>query len=488
MNPLHDDATLPARAAQRHLPPAVQAFIDAHRQQGYRHAALDPLGEARPLALQRLAPACFGLTAGDAVHTDGSDWRGARQVQALDAALKAAYCGSLVLDASAVRDEVRCRWLYAQMETRFALPLPTRTALLDRLVDAQAWEQHVAEHHPDGKRFSLEGCEALLPLMDALADAAAANGVAELFIGMPHRGRVNLLVNLMGVPAADLLDHFSPTPADPARHTDLVYHRGAARRLGTPSGEVLLRLAHNPSHLQSVYPVVMGMTHAAIARGRSAMAIALHGDAAFAGQGVVMETLALTHKPGYSVGGTVHVVINNQVGFTERNPMDAQQARYCTDPTRGVDAPVLRVNADAPEEVLRAAAIAVAYRQRFGTDVVIDLIGYRRLGHSEHDAPKVTHPLGYALTARKPSVVEVYGAALAATPGHDDAGITAHIAARRAAVRAGWGLPAPANAAAPATPPPISERRFMPDPRVPTRSIGAVPPGRRKSSGRGHRA
>ena len=438
MNPLHDDATAPARAQTR----AVQAFIDAHRAQGYRHAALDPLGEARPLGPQRLSPAHFGLTAGDAVHPEGGHWRGARQVQALDALLKAAYCGSLVLDASAVRDEARCRWLHEQMETRFLLPLPTGTALLDRLVDAQAWEHYVAERYPDGKRFSLEGCEALLPLMDALVHGAAATGVGEVFIGMPHRGRVNLLVNLMGVPAARLLDQFEPVPADPASHTDLVYHHGAARRLATPAGEVMLRLAHNPSHLQSVYPVVMGMTHAAIARGRSAMAIVMHGDAAFAGQGVVMETLALTQKPGYAVGGTVHVVINNQVGFTERNPMDAQRARYCTDVTRGVDAPVLRVNADAPEEVLRAAAIAVAYRQRFATDVVIDLIGYRRLGHSEHDAPKVTHPLGYALTARKPSVVEVYGAALAATQGHDDADITARIAARRAAARAVYAQPA----------------------------------------------
>ncbi|MCR5868906.1 2-oxoglutarate dehydrogenase E1 component [Aquincola sp. J276] len=444
--PLHPPLGADAAAGVR---PEVARFIEAHRGHGHRFAALDPLGSAVPLDIQRLAPACFGLAPSDALTPDGRAWHGLQQVQALDERLKAAWCGALTLDASAVRDETRRDWLVQRMEAPRNAPAGAGLPLLDRLIEAQAWEHHVAEHHPEGKRFSLEGCEALLPLADALLAAAAGHGIADVFMGMPHRGRVNLLVNLLRMPVAEVLDHFQRQPRHPEAQTDLIYHRGGRRRLATRAGEVMLRLAPNPSHLQSVYPVVMGMAHACQRAGTPALAIVMHGDAAFAGQGVVMETLALTQKAGYSVGGTVHVVINNQVGFTELNLMDAQAARYCTDVTRMVDAPVLRVNADAPEDVLRAAAIAVDWRMRFGTDIVIDLIGYRRLGHSEHDAPKVTNPLGYALTEHKPSVVDLYGAALASDGPAGDAQMAARIAATRRAVREAFGQPAATGALQP---------------------------------------
>jgi 2-oxoglutarate dehydrogenase E1 component len=415
------------------LAPEIQRFVEAHRAHGHRHAALDPLGLSRPLEPQGLSLQRFGLSPGDALTHDGAPWLGARDAHELDRRLKAAYCGPLALDASAVRDDARRAWLHARMEAAPSAA-PVGTELLDRLIQVQAWEHHLAARFPHAKRFSLEGCEALLPLLDALLERAASHGVGEVFMGMPHRGRVNVLVNLLGLPAAEAMGYLDPQARDPEQHLDLVYHLGGHRRIATRHGEIALTLAHNPSHLQSVYPVVAGMARASQARhgDAHAMAIVLHGDAAFAGQGVVMETLALTQKPGYASGGLVHVIINNQLGFTEPNAMDAQAARYCTDVTRMVDAPVLRVNADAPELLLRAAQVALAYRAQFGTDIVIDLIGYRRLGHSEHDLPALTSPGVYPRAELKPSVVEVHAAALVAAGIASDAEMVSHIAGGRA--------------------------------------------------------
>ena len=439
----------PALAAAR-ARPNVQRFIDAHRQRGYRSAALDPWGAADPMGAPHLLPARFGLNPGDSLTTDGSALLGALQVRELDQRLKAIYCGPLALDSSAVRDEVRRAWLHARMESEAAATPLGGSGLLDRLIQAEAWEHHVRERFPHGKRFSLEGCESLLPLLDALMGRAAAQGVEEVFLGMPHRGRVNVLVNILGMPPADVLDHFDPHSRQPERHRDLVYHLGGRSAVMTRHGEVSITLACNPSHLQSVHPVVVGMAHASqvrrapLADADGALAIVMHGDAAFAGQGVVMETLALTQKAGYSVGGAIHVVINNQMGFTEPNAMNAWAPRYCTDVTRMIDAPVLRANADAPEQVMRAAQIAIDYRMAFGADVVIDLVGYRRLGHSEHDIPELTSPQRYAHVASKPSVVEIYGAVLAARDAASGAGMASYIACARAAASAVFARAVPA--------------------------------------------
>ncbi len=446
------EAEVLAAPAVARAKPDVRRFIDAHRQQGHRCAALDPWGATSPMGAPHLLPARFGLRPGDSLTTDGSAVLGAMQVRELDRRLKAIYCGPLALDTSAVRDETRRAWLHARMESAAAAAPVGGRGLLDRLIQAEAWEHHVMRRFPHGKRFSLEGCEALLPLLDALMERAAAQGVEEVFLGMPHRGRVNVLVNVLGMPPADVLDHFDPQSRQPELHRDLVYHLGGRSEVMTCHGAISVTLACNPSHLQSVYPVVMGMAHANQARhDRPAgtdgtLAIVMHGDAAFAGQGVVMETLALTQKKGYSVGGAVHVVINNQMGFTEPNPMDAWAPRYCTDVTRMIDAPVLRANADAPEQVLRAAEIAVDYRMTFGADVVIDLVGYRRLGHSEHDIPELTSPQRYAHAESKPSVVEVYGEALASRDRASDAGMASYIAHARAAASAAFARDVPAAA------------------------------------------
>jgi 2-oxoglutarate dehydrogenase E1 component len=416
----------PAGESSTRWRPEVLAFIEAHRRDGHRSARLDPLGVSRPADPTLLDPQRFGLQPGDWLSPRGTPLWSARTVADLDRALKAVYCGGLALDASAVRDPSRRDWLHHAMESAppGAGGAAERLALLDRLIRAQGWEEHVAQAFPHAKRFSLEGNETLIPLLDALCEAAAGHGVRRVFLGMPHRGRVNVLVNLMGFPPARVLDFFDPKSPHPERHTDLIYHLGGERELDTPQGRLTLTLAHNPSHLQSVHPVLTGLARAcqdALGRERAdqdgrrlVLPLMLHGDAAFAGQGVVMETLMLGGKPGYTVGGTVHVIINNQVGFTEPNPMSAWPAQYCTDVTRMVDAPVLRVNADEPEQALRAAAIALDWRSRFGADIVIDLIGYRRLGHSESDVPALTRPRIHAQTQTHPTVVDRYAAALRA--------------------------------------------------------------------------
>ena len=433
------------------LRPGVAALIDAFRDQGHRQARLDPLSQGEcpaegegvaaggvdgedatpvdPLALEN-----FGLGRDDALTDDGARVLGAVDAQSLHARLNALYCGALSLDLSAVRDEVRRHWWRSRFEADGEPLAPDAArALLERLARVEGWERHLARRFPHGKRFSLEGCEALLPLLDTLFDAAAAKGVDQVMMGMPHRGRVNVLVNLLGHPVDEILDYFEAVPARPERQRDLVYHLGGTYRVRTAAGALRVRLASNPSHLQSVYPVVVGMARAARSaageRPERCLAIVLHGDAAFAGQGVVMETLALGQKAGYGVGGVVHVVINNQLGFTEPNPMNAAAARYCTDATRSVDAPVLRVSADDPEAVLRAARLAIDYRARFGTDVVIDLVGYRRQGHSEHDVPQLTSPALYRRMPAKAGITDLYAARLR-EEGQLPAKETALIAAR----------------------------------------------------------
>jgi len=415
-----DAAALVAGAPTPQLTPGVASLIETFRLHGHRYARLDPLassGVGEPPTLQD-----FGLTADTPLAQDGTPVLGAGRALELYERLSAWYCGTVAVDLSAVRDGARRQWLQQRLEAggldacRDAAQSPASDApqaldLLQRLAGVEGWERFLARRFPHGKRFSLEGNEALVPLLDAVLTRAAGQGVTRCFMGMPHRGRVNVLVNLLGHPVDEIIDYFEPTPAHPQRHKDLVYHLGGRYEVATPAGAVEVTLASNPSHLQSVYPVVVGMARAA----RSAAALAdaclpivMHGDAAFAGQGVVMETLAMGLKPGYEVGGVLHIIINNQLGFTEPNRMDREHSRFCTDVTRMVDAPVLRVSADDPEAVQRMAALAVDYRARFGADVVIDLIGYRRQGHSEHDEPLFTAPRLYAQLPARPGVSAVH--------------------------------------------------------------------------------
>jgi 2-oxoglutarate dehydrogenase E1 component len=411
--PIDIASPLPHAASDLPLCLRFDALIDAYRKHGYRCASVDPLALCAVPHLPELTLGHHGLLPHTPREPRRRELPSAETAEALLQQLKRAYCGPLTLDSSAVRSDTRRRWLHARLERELDAPplaAGARRTLLRRLVDAQAWERRVAEALPHAKRFSLEGCEALIPLFDALAERAASHRIAHLFIGMPHRGRLNVLVNVMGADAATMLARLDEHSQIAMEQRDLAYHLGATARKQTAHGALTLTLAHNPSHLQSVYPVVCGMTRAFQDEHPEARAMPLivHGDAAFAGQGIVTETLNLTRKRGYASGGAVHVVVNNQIGFTTPNRLSPRENEYCTDVARTVDAPVLRVNADHPEAVLRAAAIAIDYRMAHGCDIVIDLVGYRRLGHSEHDIPALTQPGLQASVAARPSVVERY--------------------------------------------------------------------------------
>ncbi|ALV05952.1 2-oxoglutarate dehydrogenase E1 component [Roseateles depolymerans] len=487
------DADTGAGVAQAHahahapqLRPGVAAFIETYRWHGHRFARLDPLapqeapdGDGSAWSVgsgDGPTLAQFGLSDDTALSEDQRPVLGATKAKDLHQRLRHWYCGTVALDVTAVRDEQRRAWLYQQFETEDATgafadrvaadrrqtgPSAERAAaaespklegdahssesaepslvaeraehLLRRLAQVEGWERFLSRRYPHGKRFSLEGHEALIPLLEAVLARAASQGISRCVMGMPHRGRVNVLANLLGHPVDEIMDFFEPQPAHPERQKDLVYHLGGRYDVSTPHGAMAVTLASNPSHLQSVYPVVVGMARGsnlqhgagrslaaaqALSAGRlpaqRCLPVMMHGDAAFAGQGVVMETLALGLKTGYEVGGVIHIIINNQVGFTEPNRMDPEQSRFCTDVTRTVDAPVLRVSASDPEAVLRVAAMAVDYRARFGTDVVIDLVGFRRLGHSEHDEPMLTAPRLYAQMPEQPGVATRYAHRLVA--------------------------------------------------------------------------
>lgn len=388
------------RADAGALDPVLQRWINAYREQGMRYAQLDPLGLLPQADLAELSAVSHGLDPLTCCRSDGRAVVGETRIAGLQERLQQCYCGGVALDVSAVRDEERRAWLFDAMETQSPAVNTLREMgpqLLERLVQAEAWERYVAERFPQAKRFSLQGMEALIPLLDALLEQAVAYGVDQVQMGMPHRGRLNVLANVLRQDPGELLEAFDLMSAVSRRQTDLVYHRGARRRVHTEAGELWLELAPNPSHLQSVQPVVCGMARARQDRGsvgrQAVMALMLHGDAALSGQGVVMETLMMARKPGYELGGVVHVVINNQVGFTEAQLPDLLRSRHCTDVARMVDAPVLRVNADCPELLIQVARIALGYRTRFASDIFIDLIGYRRLGHSESDVPSLSSPL-----------------------------------------------------------------------------------------------
>ena len=394
----------------------VTNLIDAYRELGYRRARLDPLARVPLPEVPELRLSFHGLDPAQRREPAGDVLPSAATLQELEWQLKHVYCGTIGLDCSGVRKRQRRMWLYARMEAELQAPplAPDQKRwLLSRLVAAEMWERLAGGAFAHAKRFSLEGCESLVPLLDTLVEEAGGCGVRQVFLGLPHRGRLNALVNVMGFDARGMLDRLDPDSEVAIAQRDLPYHLGGLARRTVAGHDLTLVLAPNPSHLQSVYPVVCGMARAHVDEHPDlpCLPIMVHGDAAFAGQGVVMETLTMTRRAGYTAGGVVHVIVNNQIGFTTPNVMDVRANDYCTDVTRMVDAPVLHVNADDPEAVLRAARIAVAYRMEYGADIVIDLIGYRRLGHSEHDTPALTQPALHAAIASHPTVTEQYYAA-----------------------------------------------------------------------------
>src|SRR5262249_32841084 len=282
-----------------------------------------------------------------------------------------------------------------------------------RLTAAEGLERYLHTKFVGQKRFSLEGGESFIPALDTLIQSAGGGGVEEIVIGMAHRGRLNVLVNILGKMPRELFAEFAGKAGSALPAGDSKYPNGFSSDVSTPGGPVHLSLAFNPSHLEIVDPVVEGSVRARQERrgdhkGVKVLPILVHGDAAFAGQGVVMETLNLAQTRGYCTGGTVHIIINNQIGFTTSDPRDTRSTLYCTDVVKMIEAPVLHVNGDDPEAVVLAAELALEFRNEFNADVVVDIICFRRLGHNEQDTPAVTQPLMYKKIAQHPGTRKLY--------------------------------------------------------------------------------
>jgi 2-oxoglutarate dehydrogenase E1 component len=288
-----------------------------------------------------------------------------------------------------------------------------RCARSSRRCARETLERYLHTRYVGQKRFSLEGGDSLIPMLDNLLQRAGEQGVQELVIGMAHRGRLNVLVNTLGKLPADLFSEFEGKKAGELPAGDVKYHHGFSSDVMTPGGPMHVTLAFNPSHLEIVNPVVEGSVRARQHRrrdreGRQVMPVLIHGDAAFIGQGVVMETLNLSQTRGYGTGGTVHIIVNNQIGFTTSDPRDTRSSIYCTDVAKMIEAPVIHVNGDDPEAVIFAIEAAMDFRQEFQKDVVVDLVCFRKLGHNEQDEPMVTQPLMYKIIAAHPGTRKLY--------------------------------------------------------------------------------
>ena len=397
----------------------VVQMISAYRQRGHQKATLDPLGLAvrdevpdLELGFHQLSEADF-----DTVFQVGSLYYGAGDATLKDIldALERTYCHTVGAEFMHIVDTEQRHWIMSRMESVRSAPEMTRDQrmeILRRLIKAEGLEKSLGSKYPGTKRFGLEGGESLIPMMSEAIQRIGGYGAKEIVIGMAHRGRLNVLVNILGKNPADLFDEFEGR-VNFENSGDVKYHQGFSSNVMTPGGEVHLALAFNPSHLEIVAPVVEGSVRARQDRrkdpvGDTVVPIVLHGDAAFAGQGVVMETLQMSQTRAYKTGGTLHIVINNQVGFTTNRRDDARSTEYCTDVAKMVQAPIFHVNADDPEAVVFVTQLAVDFRNTFKCDVVVDLVCYRRRGHNEADEPSVTQPLMYKKIKSHPSTRDLY--------------------------------------------------------------------------------
>jgi 2-oxoglutarate dehydrogenase E1 component len=403
----------------------AQAFIRGFRVHGYRRAMINPLAVGDQDAfVAELDAATYSLslddTAGYWVHLDGAS----RSLTAseLYSYLQDSYCGSIALQSAHIRSAEQRQWLYAQMEARGGLSVvdaPESARVLSMLVSAEAFEQFHRTTYPNSKHFSLEGSESLVVLLRTIVESAAQLGVEDLVLGMPHRGRLNMMLNALEVPAKQLMSLYSANPDPRLGASDLKDHAGLSTRIETAEGGIRVLLAHNPSHLESVSPVVCGMARALQDRNptrsdRNVLPVLVHGDASFSGQGIVTETLNMSQTRGYGTGGTVHLILNNQIGSTVSHPRDSRSTLFGADIARMIDAPILHVNADDPDAVVFAARLATDFRMRFGADIIIDHVGYRRYGHFGADDPTMTRPAMQRRILRHRSVVDLYAESLRA--------------------------------------------------------------------------
>ena len=398
---------------------AVLRLINAYRYLGVRQAELDPLRRFEPPPTPELDPAHYGLTEADLTREfETGSLFGVERTTLADILqrLNNAYCGHVGVEYMHITDVARKRWLQERIESaqgRFGVSTDLKKQLLKRLTDAETLEKFLHTQHVGQKRFSLEGGESLIPLLDQVIARCARHGAKEIVMGMAHRGRINVLANIMGCSLESLYEEPRNGYPDSPLSGDVKYHQGFSSDIATPYGPVHLALAFNPSHLEIVHPVVRGSVRARQDRrgdvlGYEVVPVILHGDAALSGQGVVMESLNMSQTRGFRNGGAIHVVINNQIGFTTSDPRDVRSTLYCTDVAKMVEAPVLHVNGDDPEAVAFAVQTAVDYRYTFHKNVFIDLVCYRRHGHNEQDEPLATQPLMYRRIQAHPSTRVLY--------------------------------------------------------------------------------
>jgi len=405
---------------------AAQQLIAAYRNVGQRWADLDPLKRTERPNIPEMDPAFYGFADADqeTVFDTSNTFFGKNSMalRELLNALRETYCGTLGAEFMYATDQDEKRWWQQKLESVRSKPnfnAEKKKHILGRLTAAEGLERFLHTKYVGQKRFSLEGGESFIAAMDELIQAAGTQGVQEIVIGMAHRGRLNVLVNTMGKQPKDLFAEFDHTAPEELTSGDVKYHQGFSSDISTPGGPVHLSLAFNPSHLEIVNPVVQGSVRARMDRrsdpqGKQVLPVLVHGDAAFGGQGVNQETLALAQTRGYTTGGTVHIIINNQIGFTTSDPRDMRSSAFCTDIVKMVEAPVLHVNADDPEAVVLATQFALEYRMRFRKDVVVDIICYRKLGHNEQDTPSLTQPLMYKKISAHPGTRRLFADKLSA--------------------------------------------------------------------------
>ncbi|MEQ8231633.1 MAG: 2-oxoglutarate dehydrogenase E1 component [Gammaproteobacteria bacterium] len=415
---------------------AVLQLINAYRFRGHRQANLDPLNQYERPEVAELDPAFHGLTDADLDRTfntgslQGPNEATLREI--LDI-VRTTYCGTIGAEYMHIVETGQKRWIQQRLELPRARPAfapEKRKRLLECVIAAGALEEYLHTKYVGQKRFSLEGGESTIALLDQLVEDAGRHGIKECVLGMAHRGRLNVLVNIIGKHPSKLFEEFEGKGPSDVRSGDVKYHLGFSSDIETPGGALHLTLAFNPSHLEIIDPVVEGSVRARQDRRHDVernevLPLLIHGDAAFAGQGVIMETFNLSQTRGYSTGGTVHVIINNQIGFTTSDPLDSRSTLYCTDVAKMVQAPIFHVNGDDPEAVAMVAQLALDYRMEFNKDVVIDLICYRKHGHSEADEPAATQPIMYQHIRNHAGVRRIYTEKLVAegvvTPGDAEA-------------------------------------------------------------------
>lgn len=397
----------------------VLQLINAYRFRGHQQARINPLETQQTERIAELSLDYHQLSSADLeteFETGSLAGSGCARLAQIYATLVKSYCGSIGAEYMHILATEEKRWIQQRIEItgiNTELSLEEKKNILQQLTDAEGLEKFLHTKYVGQKRFSLEGGESLIPLLDELVMHAGKQGVKEVVIGMAHRGRLNVLVNIMGKTPSELFSEFEGTKQVAELTGDVKYHLGFSSNMSTSGGPVHLALAFNPSHLEIVGPVVEGSVRSRQFRrgdseGVEVVPVQIHGDAAFSGQGVVMETLQMSQSRGYSTKGTIHIIVNNQIGFTTSNQDDARSTHYCTDIAKMVDAPIFHVNGDDPEAVIRVTRLAIDYRMKFKKDVVIDMLCYRRHGHNEADEPKATQPMMYQKIHALPTTRTLY--------------------------------------------------------------------------------